>query len=478
MSFTDMAGLSNGPERKCPEKFGGLLAVFKPGVLEGHERAGYVFRPRACLSVIAYDPDFCQPGDIKMDPGAYGPGKEAILGMIQTAIVCSSIGATMDELREEARDALADKLGRAIDSDFIAELALLAVSQTPTALQAKCALAEAAQFLSNSSECGRGLIVGPINWFEQLENTLVWNNAKGFHTDFVGNIVIPHSVDNSTVYALDMAVEIKVSEILILDELSPAVTTVNDRIVRAEQLFSIAIDSCSVGSFDVSDCCPCTSGGGGGTGTPSTSVDDEALCDDNGIFFRRVTDNGAGVRTVSFVNVAGAPYVPVGTIISCGGSGSNGVDIEDVLLCDTVGGQIVATTMAVYTYDADTGLPVGPPTFVVPGTNTPYVPIGIIQACDNATQNTIVEAHHRLVGAADAPWTVGTDVVGTLTSVTFAVLTGTATVTDFNGDVAAGLPAGLSTTWKTDPDTSGSLSGPQSIDAVGGSTYVTWTERV
>lgn len=475
MSFTDHAAFSDGPERKCPEKFGGLLAVFKPGVLEGHERAGYTFKPRACLDVVAYDPDYCTPGDLKMDAGSYGPEKEAILGMIQTAIACSPVGATMDELRAEAQGALADKLDRAIDADFIAALVTEAVDQTATALQAKCALAEAAQFLSNSSECGRGLIVGPINWFEQLEETLVWNNAKGYHTDYVGNIVIPHSVDNGLVFALDLAVEIKVSDVMLLDELAPGVTTVNDRVVRAEQLYSIAIDSCSIGSFDVSDCCPCATGGGGSS-TPSTSVDDEALCDDNGIFYRRVTDNGAGVRIVSFVTIAGAAYVPVGTIQTCAGQ-TTSVDVEDNILCDVDNdGVVIATCIAVYTYDAETGLPVGPPTLVVPGTNTPYVPVGTIQACVGPAA-FIIESHHRLVGAADAPWTPS-EAAGVLTSVTFTVLSGTATVIDFQLNVAAGLPAGLSTTWKTEADRGGSLAGPQSIDAVGGSTYVTWTESV
>lgn len=252
MSFTELMNFSDGPERICPDRFGGLLAVFKPGVLENHDRLGYSFRPNACIDVVAYDPDVCVPGDIKMDPGTYGPAKEATLGMIQTAINCT-VGATLDELRDEVRETLNQNLERAIEADFIN---LLTAEATPIGgpFSEKCALARASQYLATSSECGRGLIVGPVSWFVLLENTLVWNPAKGYHHDFVGNIVVPSSVDNNTVFALDAAVDIKISDVFILDELAPGITTVNDRVVRAEQLYTVAVDSCQVGSFTVTPC--------------------------------------------------------------------------------------------------------------------------------------------------------------------------------------------------------------------------------
>lgn len=255
MTFSDQFAYGNAPERTCPDKFGGLLAVFKPGVLEGHERAGYTFRPNACVDAIAYDPDYCVPGDVKMDPGRYGPGKDAILGMIQTAINCP-LGVTLDELRDDARQTLLDNIERAIEADFVAFLDTLATAQGGP-FQAKCVLAEAAQYLSDTSECGRGLIAGPVKWFVQLENTLVWQAAKGYHTDFVGNIVIPHSVNNDTVYALDKAIEIKISDVQLLDELVPGITSTNDRVVRAEQLYTVAVDSCEIGSFAAGPCCEC-----------------------------------------------------------------------------------------------------------------------------------------------------------------------------------------------------------------------------
>lgn len=429
MSFTELQGFSDGPERQCPDRFGGLLAVFPAKVLEGHERLGYNFRPNACLDTLAYDPDVCAPGDLKMTPGTYDPAIEAILGMLQTAIVCSTVGATMDELREEARRALSDNLERAIEADFIA---FLDTNDTPQGgpVQAKCALADAAQYLTNSSECGRGLIVGPVDWFIQLEDLLIWNGK--YHTDFVGNIVIPHSVDNSTVYALDMAVDIKVSEVLLLDELAPGVTTVNDRVVRAEQLYTVAVDSCEIGSFTVSACCPCaTGGGGGGTGgdvnivssipldvnvlnpsAPVNTVDDECLQDDNGVFFRRVVDDGLGNLTVSTVDVAGNPYIPVGTVVACNG------------------------------------------------------------------EQPTVRTMHKMATDAN-PWTLAGDAPGAIiTAITYTVISGTVNVTASNGQIVAGIPAGLSASWTN--DTEGVLQSLLSItpQGIGDRAYVNWTERV
>lgn len=251
MSFVDQFNVNEPPRRVCPDKFGGLFAVFTPELLEGHDRAGYVFRPNACLDVVSYDPDYCVPGDLKMEPGTYGPPKEAVLGMIQTAINCT-MGVSMDKLREDARQALSDKIERAVGADFVALIAATAVAGPGG--EPGCALANAAQFLNDSGECGVGLIAGPVNWFVQLRDALVWQAGKGYHTDYVGNIVIPHTVNNNTVYALDAAVEIKISDVQILDETMPGQRTVNDRVVRAEQLYTIAVDSCEIGSFPVTPC--------------------------------------------------------------------------------------------------------------------------------------------------------------------------------------------------------------------------------
>lgn len=80
------------------------------------------------------------------------------------------------------------------------------------------------------------------------------------------------------------------------------------------------------------------------------------------------------------------PVIPTpGACVACGnggGGGSDSIDVEDLLLCDVdpANGNVVGTAIAVYEYDS-TGAPVGPPTFVVPGTNDPYVPQFALQPC-------------------------------------------------------------------------------------------------
>lgn len=254
MSFLGHESVSSAPKRTCPDRFGGLLAVYPPGVLRDHERAGYTYRPNMCTEAVAYDPDYCvAPGDLKKDPDNFGPAKDAILGMLQTAVNCT-VGASMDELREAAQDGLDANIERAIETDLVNFLATVAVASGSGS--GVCALGAAAQFLATDSYCGRGVILGPVGWFVTLESALIWNQAKGYHHDFVGNIVIPHSVDNDTVYALDNAIEIKVSEVMLLDEVAPGIRLVNDRVIRAEQLYTIAVDSCVVGSITVEPCVP------------------------------------------------------------------------------------------------------------------------------------------------------------------------------------------------------------------------------
>lgn len=396
MSFAELQDFSTGPDRECPEQFGGLLSVFPAKELRGHERLGYSFRPNACLDVVAYDPDVCVPGDIKMTPGAYDIEINAVIGVIQTAINCS-LGSTEDELREEVREALRNNLERAIEADFVA---FLLANATPSGgpLEAKCVLAEAAQFLNNTGECGRGLIVGPVNWFSQLGDHIVWNQAKGYHHDYLGNIVIPHSVDNDTVFALDQAVDVKVSDVLLMDEFAPGIRIVNDRIMRAEQLYTIAVDSCEIASFTVSACCGCASGGGGGGGGGDVNVTNDPL-------------------NVNVVNTC-----------DC---------VQDVNIASQAGPLDVNV--------------------VTP----PVAPI-------------VLQSEARLLAPGDS-WTIA-DATGTLTSVTMTVLTGTSTLTDSNGTVSAGLPAGLTLVWNAQDENS--IVPPQSVLADAASTViVNWTQK-
>lgn len=114
---------------------------------------------------------------------------------------------------------------------------------------------------------------------------------------------------------------------------------------------------------------------------------------------------------------------------------------------------------------------------VLTSTDLDYSPLAVDSAGRLKTSpiaSVALNSQHRLVADADAAWTPGTDVTGTLTAVTFTVLSGTATVLDSNG-TSASLPVGFSGTWSVDDVNS--LTGPQSIDAIGGSTYVQWVQK-
>jgi hypothetical protein len=197
--------------------------------------------------------------------------------------------------------------------------------------------------------------------------------------------------------------------------------------------------------------------------TTDTDFVEEILCDANGTsFIRLFRFNSATGALISSTNttLAGAAFAPVGVVGLC----SECCPIEIGRGCTNVGSGVYTALR----------LANGTITLIDSVSGAAVLPANIIACTSDDTARTLT-AQHRLVGDADAPWTPGADVVGVLTSVTFTVLSGTATVTDQNGTVAAGLPAGLSTTWEVEDDNT--LTGPQSIDAVGGSTYVVWTVR-
>lgn len=107
-------------------------------------------------------------------------------------------------------------------------------------------------------------------------------------------------------------------------------------------------------------------------------------------------------------------------------------------------------------------------------TGNPFNPATDIVACDSGIT---VRAQHVLLTAGQSWPITGGPVAGALVSVSFTVLTGTASVTDSNGTVAAGLPAGTSATWSAEPSAS-NLTGPTAITAAASSSvYVNWTER-
>lgn len=194
-----------------------------------------------------------------------------------------------------------------------------------------------------------------------------------------------------------------------------------------------------------------------------TDFVEEVLCDANGTAFIRLfrfnSTTGVLVSTTN-TTLAGAAFVPVGAVGTC----SN--------CCPQVVGEGCTNTgSGRYTAIRATNGTIS----LIDSVSGAAVTAGQIIACANDDTVRTLTAQGRLVADADAAWTPGADVVGTLTSVTLTVLSGTATVTDSNGTVMAGLPAGYTATWNASDDNV--LVGPQSIDAVGGSTAVIWTQR-
>ncbi|MFM9590714.1 hypothetical protein ACKI16_29430 [Streptomyces scabiei] len=187
------------------------------------------------------------------------------------------------------------------------------------------------------------------------------------------------------------------------------------------------------------------------------------LCDANGTqFIQRLTFNSStgAVTATTNTTLTGGAFAPVAPVSLC----SN--------CCPQVIGEGCTNTgSGRYTAVRATN---GTVTLIDSVSGATILAANIIPCPDDDTVRTLT-AQHRLVGDADAPWTPGADVTGTLTSVTYVVLSGTATVVDQNGTAAAGLPAGLSATWNAEDDNT--LQGPTSIDAVGGQVYVHWTQR-
>lgn len=137
------------------------------------------------------------------------------------------------------------------------------------------------------------------------------------------------------------------------------------------------------------------------------------------------------------------------------------ITVGEVCLTGGQRGVILRNADGTLTYtNINTGLAFNPATDIV--------------SCD---AGVTVRAQHVLLAAGQSWPATGGPVVGALVSVSFTVLTGTASVTDSNGTAAAGLPVGASATWSAEPSQS-TLTGPQAITAAAASSvYVNWTER-
>lgn len=252
MSFTDLQNFSTPPKKICGGPAGNILDAFPAKPIDAHSRLGYSFRPEACNSVTGYNPDVCVTGVTKMDPDEYDAEKEAELRVIQSAFKCSTVGATDAELRENAKMAIDRNLWRDVDQTLVDILVSESVLQGGP-FGASCVLASAAQFLATNSYCGTGVIYGSTSWFVQLTNNLIMTD-NGVYRDLAGNLVIPSSLNLDVVYAFDSEVEVRSSDIELLDEYSPGIRSVNDRVVRAELVYTVALDNCTAGHFNLSPC--------------------------------------------------------------------------------------------------------------------------------------------------------------------------------------------------------------------------------
>jgi hypothetical protein len=194
-----------------------------------------------------------------------------------------------------------------------------------------------------------------------------------------------------------------------------------------------------------------------------TDFVEEVLCDQNGTAFIRLfrfnSVTGVLVSTTN-TTLAGAAFAPVGTVGIC----SDCCPVPVGEGCTNTGsGRYTAIRAANGTIS------------LIDSVSGAAITAANIVACPSDDTVATLTAQGRLIADADTPWTPGGDVVGTLTSVTMTVLSGTCTLTDQSGTVLTGLPAGYTATWSVADENT--LTGPTSIDAIGGQTAVVWTQR-
>lgn len=202
-------------------------------------------------------------------------------------------------------------------------------------------------------------------------------------------------------------------------------------------------------------------------GTAMTISTSGILCDLDGggdviglvIVQYEFNPDGSVAGTTLLNAVTGAPYVPAGTISVCP-TGTEQPDADLVTLCDDNG-----PFLRDYRRD-QTGTVVGVSNYTLAG--APYVTVGTVATC--AATGTVIEAHHQDV-TPGSPWTPPLGEI--VTSVSFTVLEGTASVTDSDGTAITGIPTGVSATWNNGVELT--LVPPSQIASVGGRVYVHFT---
>lgn len=251
------------------------------------------------------------------------------------------------------------------------------------------------------------------------------------------------------------------------------------------------------------------------TSTVANVRDSETLilCDAAGTRFQRTTvrnELGAIVATVD-QTFAGAPFTPSGAVGVCATTTTPEVDVQQEILCDANG----TTFLRRWLFNSATGVVTATQNLTLAG--AAFTPVGAVGLCSNCCPTVVAEvcvgpnreagvvirnadgtltrlntvtggtfvpgdivdctaplsAQHQDV-TPGSPWTPPGGVV--LTSLTYTVLVGTATVTDQNGTSVAGIPAGFTASWTHQEE--GVLQPPQSVTADASSrVLVTWTQR-
>lgn len=118
----------------------------------------------------------------------------------------------------------------------------------------------------------------------------------------------------------------------------------------------------------------------GDCGGGSPTVGEFVLCDDGGPFVRKLIQNDLGVVTqVVDVTLGGAPYVPVGAVVTCAAASNT----EHEILCDMPSGT---QFLRVWNYSGFDAAPASFNDYTLDGV-TPYVVAGTAQVCEEECRN-------------------------------------------------------------------------------------------
>lgn len=146
---------------------------------------------------------------------------------------------------------------------------------------------------------------------------------------------------------------------------------------------------------------------------------EEILCDDNGSFVRKYIQNAVGtVLSVVDFDLAGTPYVVVGTVHICSSGSTSTVFQHEEILCDDNGAFVRK-----YIQDV-TGLVTSVVDFALDG--TPYIVVGIVHLCSSGSTSTVFQ-HEEIFCDNNGPFVRKyiQDVTGLVTSVVDFTLAGT-----------------------------------------------------